>query len=74
MSALVAAIYARKSTEQRPLADRVSAAFTTFGLVATLFRKSFGHLSLPHCAEKPPDDNGRFLTTMTDGRGACLSG
>ena len=45
-----------------------------FGLVATLFRKSFGHLSFPHCAEKPPDDNGRFLTTMTDGRGACLSG
>ena len=49
-----------------------------FSLDATVFRRSFGHLSFPHCAEKPPDDNGlyvsRFLTTMTDGRGACLSG
>jgi hypothetical protein len=37
---------------------------------AMVFRRSFGHLS--------PDDDGLyvspFLTTMTDGRGAWLSG
>ena len=48
-----------------------------FGLDATVFHRSFGHLSLPHCTEKPPDDNGLYVSAPhNDDRwpGACLSG